>query len=85
MRDEFLEGEFSGGSFAAAAAAAVAAAAAAAAEKKKKDQFDPRIRVQNSGVQNSFPRSRAQIRVSEVQNPLCRNLSLTKFQNSQYA
>ena len=44
--------------------------------KNRTKKFDPRIRVRNSGVQNSFSRIRAQIRVSEVQNPLCRNSSL---------
>ena len=47
--------------------------------KNRTKKFDPRIRVRNSGVQNSFSRIRAQIRVSEVQNPLCRNLSLFMF------
>ena len=46
------------------------------AGKQSVKKFDPRIRVQNSGVQNSFPRIRPQIRVPEAQNPLCRPLSL---------
>ena len=46
--------------------------------KNRTKELDPRIRVRNSGVQNSFPRIRAQIRVPEAQNPLCRNLSLTE-------
>ena len=37
--------------------------------KNRTKKFDPRIWVRNSGVQNSFSRIRAQIRVSEVQNP----------------
>ena len=44
--------------------------------KNRIKKLDPRIRVQNSGVQNLFPRIRPQIRVSEVQNPLCRHLFL---------
>ena len=40
---------------------------------KKKDQ---KIQPKNSG--HSLPRIRPQIRVSEVQNPLCRNLSLRR-------
>ena len=43
------------------------------AEKTRIKKFDPRIRVQNLGVQNSFRRARLQIRNL---NPLCRNLSL---------
>ena len=50
--------------------------------KNRTKKFDPRIRVRNSGVQNSFSRIRVQIRVSEVQNPLCRNLSLNKSRSS---
>ena len=46
-------------------------------EKNRVKKFDPRIRIRNSGVQNSSRRIRPQIRVLEVQNPLCRNLSLT--------
>ena len=47
------------------------------AEKKNRiKKFDTRIRVQNSGVQHSFHRIRPQIRVPEVQNPLCTNLPL---------
>ena len=50
--------------------------------KNRTKKFDPRIRVRNSGVQYSFSRIRAQIRVSEVQNPLCKNLSLRKLRES---
>ena len=39
-------------------------------------KFDPRIRPQNSGLKNSHPRIRPQIRVHEVQNPLRGNLPL---------
>ena len=60
---EFLEGEFFRGPL-------------LLAKKNRVKQFDSRIRVQNSGVQNLFRRIRPQIRVPEVQNPLSRNLSL---------
>ena len=49
------------------------------AGKNRVKKFEPRIRVQNSGVQNSFHRIRAWIRVPEARNPLCRLLSLTNF------
>ena len=39
--------------------------------KNRTKKFDPRIRVRNSGVQNSFTRIRAQIRVSSAKWP-CR-------------
>ena len=45
--------------------------------KHRTKKFDPRIRPQNSGLKNSHPRIRPQIRVHEVQNPLCGNLPLT--------
>ena len=53
------------------------------AGKNRVKNFDPRIRVQNSGTQNSIPRIRPQVRVSEVQNPLCRHLSLTERAGGQ--
>ena len=43
MRDEYLEGEFLRGPL--------------LLEKNRINKFDPRIRVQNSGVQNSAPNS----------------------------
>ena len=46
--------------------------------KHRTKKFDPRIRPQNSGLKNSYPRLRPQIRVHEVQNPLCGNLPLTQ-------
>ena len=50
------------------------------AEKEEKKQRKKKIKIprktKNSGVQNSFPKIRPQIRVLEVQNPLRRNLSL---------
>ena len=52
--------------------------------KNRTKKFDPRIRVRNSGVQNSFSRIRAQIRVSEVQNPLCRDLSLIEWRRESW-
>ena len=61
MGGEFLGREFFRASF---------------AEKTQDKKFDPRIRVQNSGIQNSFPRIRPQVRVPEVRNPLCGNVSL---------
>ena len=45
--------------------------------KHRTKKFDPRIRPQNSGLKNSHPRIRPQIRVHEVQNPLRGNLPLT--------
>ena len=59
---EFLEGEFFKGPL--------------LLEKNRVKKFDPKIRVQNSGVKNSFHRIRAKIRVPEAQNPLCRLFSL---------
>ena len=50
----FLRVNFSGGLF---------------CRKNSINKFDPRIRVQNSGVQNFIPRIRPQIRVLEVQDP----------------
>ena len=44
--------------------------------KHRAKKFDPRIRPQNSGLKNSHPRIRPQIRVREVQTPLCGNLPL---------
>ena len=49
--------------------------------KHRTKKFDPRIRPQNSGLKNSHPRIRPQIRVHEVQNPLCGNLPLRKCRN----
>ena len=49
---------------------------------KNSQKFDPRIRIKNSGIQESFPRIRPQIQVPEVQNPLCRLLSLRDFRGS---
>ena len=61
LRAEFLEGELFRGPL--------------LLEKRIKN-FDPRMRVQNPGVQNSFSRIQPQLQVLEVQTPLCVNLSL---------
>ena len=47
--------------------------------KHRAKKFDPRIRPQNSGLKNLHPRMRPQIRVHEVQNPLCGNLPLIRL------
>ena len=67
LRCEFLEGEFLRGPLFC---------------WKTGFKVEPRIRVQNLGVQNLGPRIRPQIRVSEAQNPLCRNLSLRNLRGS---
>ena len=50
--------------------------------KHRTKRFDPRIRPQNSGLKNAHPRIRLQIRVHEVQNPLCGNLALEELRFS---
>ena len=53
--------------------------------KNTRKKFDTRIRVQNSGVQNSCPTIRPLIRVPEAQNPLRRLSSLIHCIKFYYA
>ena len=46
--------------------------------KHRTNKFDPRIQPQNSGLKNSHPRIRPQIRVHEVQNPSAETCPLTE-------